>query len=656
MKYPFLSSAFSIGSVQLKNRTVMTAMGVAMANMDGTANDRIIAYYEERAKGGAALIIPEFTRVSEAGPGTLFQLSLTDDKHIEPMSRLVAAVHRHGAKIFIQLHHAGRQSYNVLVGGAPLVAPSAIPCGYCQQETRALELDEIPQIIDQFVQAARRARAAGADGVELHCTHGYLLHQFLSPYANHRTDAYGGSVENRARIVCEIIRGVKEACGSEFAVTARVTAEEFLNFVGKPNDGIHIEQAIEFCKLFEQAGIDGLNVSVGCYETVNAFIEPTSFNEGWRMDLVTEIKNSVSIPVFGNAVIRHPEFAEKLLADGKTDLISMGRSFLADPEWTNKALEGRETQIRRCISCLRCVETFNASAATGKSAECSVNACMGRELEFPMPFKKDGDGRAVAIIGAGPAGLECARVLAERGFKPTVFEKELEIGGQLRFAMTPPHKDKIGWLIEYYTAELKRLGVDVHCGTEASEMLIRTLNPYAVVVATGSKPIVPGKIPGVHGDNVCTAGDILSGRPALTGKKVCVIGSGMTGLETAELLTKQRNQVTIVEMADSVAPGAYMGNVVDVMQRLQAANTNVLLKHKLVAIRPNSIMLEKENGDWFELETDQVVLSLGVVSENALYDKLADAFENVHKLGDASQIGRIANAVQDGLRFAYNLE
>lgn len=655
MKYPLLASPMQIGSVTLKNRLVMTAMGVAMANPDGTANSRIIAYYEERAKGGAALIIPEFTRVSDAGPGTLFQLSLTDDKHIEPLSQLVSAVHRHGAKIFIQLHHSGRQSYTALTGGVPLVAPSAIPCGYCQQETRALKPEEIPRIIDEFVQAARRARTAGADGVELHCTHGYLLHQFLSPYANHRTDAYGGSVENRARIVCEIIRAVKEQCGADYPVTARITADECLDVIGKQGKGIRIEQAIEFCKLFEEAGIDGINVSVGCYETVNAFIEPASFNEGWRMGYVTAIKNAVSVPVFGNAVIRHPEFAEKMLAEGKTDLISMGRSFLADPEWPCKALEGREDQIRRCISCLRCVETFNNSPTTLQPTECSVNARMGRELEFPLPFPKTGNGRRVVIIGAGPAGLECARVLAERGFSPVIFEKENAIGGQLRLAMTPPHKDKIGWLIEYYDKELKRLQVEIRCNTNASEDVIRALNPYAVVVATGSKPIIPNKIPGIHGKNVCTVGDVLSGRFIPENKNVCVIGSGMTGLETAELLQTHGNHITIVEMADTVAPGAYMGNVADVMQRLQATGTNILLQHKLVAVSDNSITLKTPEGAQNHIQTDCVILSLGVISENALFHTLSAKFSNVQKLGDANQIGRIANAVQDGMRFAYNL-
>lgn len=653
MKYPFLASSFQIGSVTLKNRTVMTAMGVAMANPDGTANERIIAYYEERAKGGAALIIPEFTRVSDAGPGTLFQLSLTEEKHIEPIRQLVCAVHKHGAKIFLQLHHAGRQSYTALTGGAPLVAPSAIPCGYCQQETRALALEEIPQIVEQFVQAARRAKAAGADGVELHCTHGYLLHQFLSPYANHRTDAYGGSVENRARIVCEIIQAIKKQCGADYPVTARVTADECLSVIGKQGEGIQLEQAIEFCKLFEQAGIDAINVSVGCYETVNAFIEPSSFDEGWRMGYVSAIKNAVSVPVFGNSVIRHPEFAEKLLAEGKTDLISMGRSFLADPEWTNKALKGQEDQIRHCLSCLRCVETFNSSSVTLQSTECSVNARMGREQEFPLPFPKDGNGRRVIIIGAGPAGLECARVLAERGFAPVIFEKDDTIGGQLRFAMTPPHKDKIGWLIEYYTKELKRLQVELRCSTEVSEDEIRALNPCAIVVATGSKPIVPNKIPGVHGQNVCTVGDVLSGRFMPENKNICVIGSGMTGLETAELLQTHNNRITIVEMADSVAPGAYMGNVVDVMQSLQKNGVNVLLRHKLIAISDDSITLETVDGIQNRVETDCVVLSLGVVSENTLYNTLSEKFENVHKLGDANQIGRISHAVQDGMRFAY---
>lgn len=656
MKYPILASPMKIGSVTLKNRTVMTAMGVAMANPDGTANSRMIAFYEERAKGGAALIIPEFTRVSDAGPGTLFQLSLTSDAHIQPLSRLVSAVHRHGAKIFIQLHHAGRQSYTALTGGTPLVAPSAIPCGFCQQETRALELDEIPLIISQFAQAAKRAKEAGADGVELHCTHGYLLHQFLSPYSNRRTDIYGGSVKNRARIVCEIIQAVKELCGKDFPVTARVTADECLGAIGKHGEGILPEQAIEFCREFEKAGADGLNVSVGCYETVNTFIEPCSFQEGWRADYVAAIKNAVKIPVFGNSVIRHPAFAEKLLREGKTDLISMGRSFLADPEWTEKALGGREHEIRRCISCLRCVETFNSSPVTLQSAECSVNARMGRELEFPRPFPKDGGKRRIVIIGSGPAGLETARILAERDFSPVIFEKAGEIGGQLRLAAAPPCKDKIGWLIEYYAEELKRLKVEVRLNTEASEEEIQKENPYAVVVAAGSNPLIPGKIPGVHKKEVCTAEDILSGKSIPENKRVYVIGSGMTGLETAELLLQRKNEVTVVEMAESAAPGAYLGNVADVMQRLQAGGVKLLLCHKLTEIQDGAVVLEAKDGEKKKLQADCIVLSLGVASNDSLYQKLSEIHPRVCKLGDADKVGRIADAVQAGMRFAYHLK
>lgn len=655
MKYSLLESSMNIGDVKIKNRTVMTAMGVAMADINGMPTERIIKYYEERAKGGVGLIIPEFTKVSDMGPGTLFQLSLTTDEHIELMSKLVDTVHKYGTKIFIQLHHAGRQTYSMLINGEPVVAPSAIPCGICQQETRALEINEIKEIIDKFINAAYRAKLAGADGVEVHAGHGYLLNQFLSPNTNKRQDEYGGSTENRCRIVCEIIQGIKEKCGESFPISVRITVDEFLQYIDKSGQGINLDMAIEICKLLEKSGADALNVTCGTYETITTFMEPTSYPEGWRVYLAETVKKSVNIPVFGNAVIRNPKYAEEILQNESVDFIAMGRSFLADPYWVQKAFEGRESEIRKCISCLRCVETFNASPMTQKPLECSVNPVLAKEVDYPLELNKDGEDRKVAIIGSGPAGLEAARILAMRNFKPVIFESGDDIGGQLRYAKKPPKKERISWLTKYYKNTLESLNIEVRLNTSATIENLKELSPYAVIAATGSKPIIPQSILGIDNKNVYLVTDILSGEKVITNKKVCVVGSGMTGIETAEMLAEQGNKVSIIEMADSIAPGAFFMNVIDVMSRVNNHDVNILLGHKLVEVRDDSVVMENSQGEIIEHNTDIVVLSLGVTSENSLYEEIKNEFDKAWNIGDANKIGRIGDAVSEGFQVGYNL-
>lgn len=269
-------------------------------------------------------------------------------------------------------------------------------CGLCQQPTRALTLQEVHEMIDKFVSGALRAKASGYDGVELHAAHGYLLEQFLSPYTNHRTDEYGGSLENRLRILTDIIQGIHEKCGDNFPISVRISVDECLEMCGIPAKGLELEETVQMCKVLETQGVDVLNVSVGMYETVNTVVEPNSFAEGWRSHLVKAVKEQVSIPVIGNAVIRHPEFAEKLLEEGYQDFISMGRTFLAEPEWVKKTEEGRTCEIRKCICCLYCFETVLAALATGDPIKCALNPRTGHERKYG-DLRKDGENRAVVI-------------------------------------------------------------------------------------------------------------------------------------------------------------------------------------------------------------------------------------------------------------------
>ncbi len=651
MKYNKIFSEGKIGKLTLKNRVVMSPMSSGMAKRDGALTDEVISFYEERAKHGVGLIIVGATKINEQH-GTMepYQLSITKDEHVEPLKKFSKAIHKHDAKVFVQLAHPGRQTFSNINGGRTVVGPSAIPCVVCREETRELTTEEVKDLVQEFIQGAVRLKAANIDGVELHAAHGYLLNEFLSPYSNKRTDEYGGSFENRMRFLAEIIKGIRKECGEDYPISVRVSVDEFLKQFGIKEQGIELEEGIKIAKHLETLGIDAINVSSGVYITSHTVIEPTSYAQGWRKHLAKAIKQEVNIPIIAAGVLREPAFVEQLLEDEVTDFVALGRGLVADPQWADKAREGRENEIRKCISCLTCIE----SVAYHKPISCSLNAEAGKELEI-KDIKKDGDGRGIAVVGAGPSGMEAARVLAMRGFKVVIFEKEYEVGGQLQLANKPPKKEKITWFIDYEMEQLKKLGVEIRLNTEATVEEIKALNPYAVFVAAGSSPIVP-PIDGVKGENVHTVPEILKGKVKLEGKKVAVIGSGMTGLETAEFLAEQGNQVIIVEMLKKIGDGIYAPNRMDVLMKLMKHKVEMLPSHKLQKITHEKIVLENlKNNEVIEKETEHIILSLGIRSNNQMIEELKNNFENLKVIGDSNELGRIIQAVQSGYTEAINL-
>jgi 2,4-dienoyl-CoA reductase-like NADH-dependent reductase (Old Yellow Enzyme family)/thioredoxin reductase len=654
--YNRLFEAGSIGKVTFKNRLVMSPMGCGLANLDGTPSEDMIAFYEARAIGGAGLIIPEITRINDInGAGLMRQLSVTKDRHIEPLSRLAEAVHKHGSRIFIQLHHPGRETVSALLGGQPVVAPSAIPCKLLNQETRALTTEEVKQLIQQFVAGAVRVQKAGCDGVELHAAHGYLLHQFLSPYTNKREDEYGGSFENRLRIIIEIIEGIRKECGPDFSVGVRLSIEEFLDKTGVTEEYIHVQDGVKIAMALEQAGIDFIDPSCGLYETGMTCIEPISFPQGWRRDFLKAVKSHVKIPVIGVSVIREPAAAEKFLEDGVVDFVSMGRSWNADEEWGKKVQEGREKELRKCISCLRCFESLNEYNAAGLPPECALNPRYARERKYGN-LVHDTKGHRVVVVGAGPAGMTAAQTLALRGMKVTLMDRQAELGGTVNLAKKPPLKERMQWIADYYGNEFEKLGVEVLLNTEADTENIMACKPDAVLLASGSTSIIPGKIPGIDGKNVYTVEDILSGKVVLKGKKVVVIGAGLTGLETAEYLCETENQVTIIDMLDKPAPNANHTNVADVCGRLAKAGTQYLLGHSLKEINENCVILEKlENKEEVKADAEAVVLSLGFRPDRTLVSELESRGTVVKLIGSAIKDGSIAPATRTAFDTASRL-
>ncbi len=645
-----------IGKVELKNRLVMTPMGTNLAELDGTPGPAMLAYFEERAKGGCGLIMPEITRVNDVhGAGMFRQLSATKDRHIPGLAKLASTVHKYGAKIFIQLHHPGREGVSALIGGQPVVSASDRMCKVSQQETRALTHDEIIELIGQFGDAALRCKKAGIDGVELHCAHGYLLQQFLSPYTNFREDEYGGSFENRIRIVLEINEDIRKKCGPDFPLGCRVTVDEFLDQTGVTEDYIHLEDGVKICKTLEAAGIDFLDVSVGLYETGITSVEPISFPQGWRKPIIKAVKDVVKIPVIGVSQIRDPEVAEAFLEEGIVDFVGMGRTWLAEPAWGTKVREGRVKELNKCISCLRCFEILMSLNAAGLPLECALNPHTCNEYRYgDLAFDKDQ--HKVVVVGGGPGGMYAAMTLAKRGMEVTLMDRQKELGGMINLAKKPPQKGKMQWMIDYYANELERLGVKVELGVEANVENILAKQPDAVILATGSQPIVPKGIPGTDGSNVYSVEQVLQDEVDLSGKAVAVIGAGLTGLETGEYLGAKGCKVTFVDLLKEAGNKAYKTNVLDVQSRLAKMDISWELGHALKAITADGVLVENvDTHEEVKVPAEAVVLSLGYKSDQSLVSGLEEKGILVECVGSAIVDGTIAPATRTGYEVAATL-
>ncbi len=647
-KFGRLFEPSRIGTLELKNRIIMSSMLTCFAHGTGEPSPQMIDYYVERAKGGVGLIIVEgacFTY--PLGVLTASRLRIDSENHVSKHFELVEAVHSYGAKIIIQFLHPGGKGRSIFSAGQQPVSPSGVG-RVGLPPPRALATEEIEQLIQEVVAAADRAKRAGYDGVEINVGHGYLFHEFLSESTNLRTDTYGGSPEKRARIITEAIKAIKAALGKNFIVISRFSAE----------GGYTIQEGKIFSQLLEQAGIDALDVSGGGLEPFplqTPETNPMDLPQGWLVPYAHAIKQVVKVPIITVSEIKEPQFAESVLETGRADFISLGRALLADPEWPKKAMEGKEAEIRKCISCDFCkLTTAGGSKAhanrppLGIPLRCATNSAVGREKELAK-IKPAEKRKRVMIVGGGPAGMEAARVAALRGHFVSLYEKAGSFGGQLNLAAVPPGKQKIGWVIEFLEGQLKKLSVETHLNKEIKVEEIMKEAPDVLIVATGSRPTIPD-IPGQDYDSVVTAHDLLARERTAKGKKIVIIGASQTGCETAEFLAEKGCEVTIIDQlpANELAPDAIPDHRNPLLARLIARGVKIYTEQTAKEIKQNCLVVATADVGERLLEADSIVLATGTEPVKEIADQVRDKVPEIYVIGDSAGYHKIADAIYAG--------
>jgi NADPH-dependent 2,4-dienoyl-CoA reductase/sulfur reductase-like enzyme len=498
---------------------------------------------------------------------------------------------------------------------------------------RELATGEVEDLVEKFAEAARRARDAGFDLVDLHGCHGYLLSGFLSPHTNKRSDKYGGSVEGRARFVVEIVRAIKERVGRDFPVGCRINGSDYMP------GGVTPDMARDTARLLEEAGADLIGVSGGAYGSYPVIVPPYDQPRGCNAPLAEGVKGVVKIPVAVAGRLDDPRTADDILASGKADLAAIGRGLLVDPELPIKALRGEFREIRPCIACNVCIDANATEPIT-----CTVNPEAGRERE--MEIVPASGPKRVVVIGGGVAGLEAARVAALRGHRVSLYEEDEEVGGQWILAAKPPHKQDHMKLLDYLSGQLEKLGVECRLGKKVSPAMVEELNPDVVIVAIGAAPLVP-PIPGIDCDQVTSAWDVLRGHSV--GRRVLVIGGGMTGLETAEFLGVRGGDVVVVEQLKHA--GADMGGTVrwHLMNRIRSQNVQILTSTQVREIRPDGAAVVSRNGSEETLGPfDTIVVACGAVSRDGLSVEIRGKASEVYVIGDAAGPRRGFEAIREG--------
>lgn len=639
-RMPGLQTLFTpgrIGRLSLKNRIVMPPMATHLATDQGDITDRLIDYYAERAKGGVGLVVVESSFPSAVGHPN--RIVLDGKRRIPRLQQLVEAVRREGAKVVLELNtHMGRQDRNPL-------SPSDVPHPITGVKAKPATIADIKKLQEEYAEAAARVREAGFDGMMIHGGTGYLIAEFLSPLVNRRTDQYGGDARGRARFALEFVEKTREKVGRDFPLIFRMMSHE--RVVG----GFCTEDAITVARLFEEKGVDAIDVITGSAVSHEWTAPPFFMPPGCNTDVSEAIRKAVRIPVLVAGKINDPGLADQILKDGKADFVDIGRGLLADPYFAAKAREGRSDEIRKCIGCVRCGERIVSSL---DPVICTVNPAVGREKEFEG--KPAGRKKNLLVIGGGPAGMQAALIADRRGHHVTLWEKKDQLGGNLLLATVPSEKGDLKDFLLFLEKEVEGTGVKVTLQKEATPESVKSAAPESVIVATGSLPFIVD-LPGIRGKNVLGFSEVLSGRKEISGEQVLVWGAGLVGCEVACFLAERGNQVTLIFPEPEAAPDVVYPD---------------LKKHLLMKLQENQIWIEKGVREFKEvtpeglaivdkdgreafIRADKIVLATGARPESALATSLRGEVPELYEAGDCMEVRQLLEAIHGGADAALKI-
>ncbi|WP_294349024.1 NAD(P)/FAD-dependent oxidoreductase [uncultured Clostridium sp.] len=656
-KYNNLFTPLTVRSMTMKNRIAMTPMGTNFGGEGGDFTEEHMQYYEQRAMGGVGLIIVENACVDfPLGSNGTTQIRLTEDRFIPALYELTERIHKHGACAAIQINHSGASAVPSRIGGLTPVSASNIPSKTGGAIPRPLTKEEIVEISEKYAQAARRAQMAGFDAVEIHGGHSYLLCQFLSPIYNNRTDEFGGSLENRARFARLVIDKVREAVGPFFPIMLRISADEFVK------GGNTLEDTLKTLEYLNEE-VDIFNVSSALNDSIQFQIDAMHLEDGWRAYMAEAVKKKFNKPTITTGNIRSPKIADEILGLEKADIIGMGRGLIAEPNWVNKVMAGKEETLRKCISCnIGCADN---RIAKNRGIRCTINPDVIYEDSYKN--KKVKKAINVVVIGGGTAGLEAACTAAEVGCTTFLLEERPYLGGLAREIAKLPEKDRINDFPDYLIDRANKLkNLIVFTNTKANTEVVANLKPDVIVNATGSTPLLPpikGLLENIDKENgkVNSIFGLMKdvNRFDFEGKKVAVIGGGAVGLDVVELFATRGAEVSIVERLPMLGRDLDIVTKIGMLSMVKENNVNVLTSTSLLEVKENSFVVEKDAVQE-ELEFDYGFVCLGMRNYAPILGELQEYFlgtdVEIINIGDSVRARRIIDGIKEGRNIVTTLE